>query len=104
MQNLQPWIADGTAIELIVRLALGALACVLAIISWTRTRTLDWFFVIAAIIASYAGTLYRALKAFGLFPSGDLLVAGASLGILISDNLPILLLTFACFFYVRSRK
>ncbi len=104
MENLQPLIADGTAIELIVRLALGALACVLAIVSWTRTRTLDWFFVIAAILASYAGTLYRALKAFGLFPKGDLLVYGASLGIILSDNFPILLLAFACFFYVRNRK
>lgn len=104
MESLQPWIADGTAIELIVRLGLGALACVLAIISWTRTRTLDWFFVIAAVLAFYAATLYRSLKAFGLFPNGDLLVAGASVGILLSDNLPILFLAFACFFYIRARK
>lgn len=104
MNDLLPFLANGTAVELIVRLSIGAVACVFAIISWTRTRTLDWFFVIAAILAAYAGTLYRALRAFGLFPGGDLLVAGAPLALVVSDNLPLVLLIFACFFYIRARR
>lgn len=104
MSGFESVLSEGTAVELIVRLSLGALASTLAIVSWTRTRTLDWFFVIAGILASYAGSLYRALRAFGLFPGGDLLVGGASLALMLSDNLSILFFSLACFFYLRSQK
>jgi hypothetical protein len=95
--------SDGAAFELVVRLALGALASFLAIIVWSKTRDLAWICVIAGILASYAGTLYRALRLFGLFSGPEILVYGASLGSLVSDNLSVVFFILAFIVFLRSR-
>lgn len=97
-------LSDGAVFELLVRLSLGALASFFAIISWTRTRNLYWVCVIAGILSTYAATLYRALRSFGLFAGPQILVLGAPLGTLISDNLSVLFFLSACILYIRSNK
>lgn len=96
--------SDTIVFELIVRLVLGAIAAFFAIISWTRARSLQWVFVIIGILASYAGTLYRALKLFGFFSGPELLINATPLGILISDNLSMLCFTIACILYIRAHR
>lgn len=97
-------LEDSAVFELLIRLALGAVASFFAIISWTRTRSLYWVFVIAGILAMYAGTLYRALLTFGFFSGSRFLVGGLPLASVISDNLSIICFIFACIFYIRSYK
>lgn len=97
-------LSDGVIVELTIRLVLGAVASFFAIVSWSRTRNLYWFFVIAGILASYAGTLYRALRSFGLFSGPEILIFSAPLGILVSDNLSILCFIVASILYIRSNK
>lgn len=98
------FFSDGVVFELLVRLVLGAVASFVVIISWTKTRHLYWFFIIAGILASYAGTLYRALRTFGLFTGPELLVFGSPLGILVSDNLSMICFILAGIFYIRANK
>lgn len=95
--------SDGAAFELLVRLALGAVASFLAIVVWSKTRDLAWICVVAGILASYAGTLYRALRLFGLFSGPEILIYGASVGSLVSDNLSGVFFIVAFIVFIRSR-
>ena len=97
-------LEDSAVFELLIRLSLGAVASFFAIISWTRTRSLYWVFVIVGILAMYAGTLYRALLTFGFFAGSKFLILGLPLASVISDNLSIVCFIFACIFYIRSYK
>lgn len=101
--NLAGVVSDGAAFELIVKLALGAVASFLAILVWSKTREIAWLCVVAGILALYAGTLYRALKLFGLFAGPEILVFGASVGSLVSDNLSIICFIIAFIVFLRSR-
>jgi hypothetical protein len=101
--NLSGILSDGQAVELLVRLALGALASFFSIIVWSKTRDGAWICVVAGILASYAGTLYRALRVFGLFPGSELLVFGASLGNLVSDNLSFVFFIAAFILFLKNR-
>lgn len=104
MSDVSFLLSDSVIFELSVRLVLGAVASFFAIASWAKTRHLYWFFVISGILASYAGTLYRALRSFGLFTGPEILVLSTPLGILVSDNLSILCFILACVFYIRSNR
>lgn len=104
MSDIFPFLSDGKVIELLIRLVLGAIASFFAIASWPRTRSVSWMFIIAGILASYAGILYQALRAFGLFSGPVFLIYGASLGSLISDNVSILCFICACIVYIRLHK
>lgn len=97
-----PFLADGVVFSLLVRLVLGAIASALAILAWTRTRNLSWILVIAGILAAYAGTLYNALRIFGFLSGSEILIYGAPLGSLISDNLSILFFIAAFVFFLRK--
>jgi hypothetical protein len=97
-----PFLADGAIFSLLVRLVLGAIASALAILAWTRTRNLSWILVIAGILAAYAGTLYGALRIFGFLSGTEILIYGAPLGSLISDNLSILFFIAAFVFFLRK--
>lgn len=104
MTSLFPLLSDALVFALLVRLVLGAFASFFAILTWTRTRNISWMLVIAGILASYAGTLYQALRSFGLFAGPEILLLGAPLGTLISDNLSIFCFIFACIVYIRTHK
>lgn len=104
VNGMFPLLSDGMVIELLIRLSLGAIASFFAIIAWTRTRSISWMFVIAGILASYVGTLYRALRSFGLFAGPDILIFGAALGNIISDNISMCCFIVACVFYICSKK
>jgi hypothetical protein len=97
-------LTDGVVFELLIRLALGAVASFLAIICWTRTRTASWMCVIIGILSGYVGTLYQTLRAFGLFATPELTVFGASLGNIISVNLPLVFFIFACFLFITEKR
>lgn len=97
-----PFLADGIVFSLLVRLVLGAIASALAILAWTRTRSLSWILIIAGILAGYAGTLYSALRVFGFLSGSEILIYGAPLGSLISDNLSILFFILAFVFFLRK--
>jgi hypothetical protein len=98
------FLSDGAVFELLIRSILGAVASFIAIISWTKTRHLYWFFVIAGILASYAGTLYRSFRSFGLFFGPEILVFGSPLGILVSDNLSMICFLVAGIAYIRANR
>ena len=104
MTAMVPFLSDGSAFVLLVRIALGAVASFLAIICWTKTRRIAWMFVIAGILASYAGALYRALIAFGLFAGPEILFFGTSLGNLISENLPVVFFIAACIAFLKTER
>lgn len=104
MNELSFPVPEGIIFSLLVALVLGAAASFFAIVSWTRTRHLSWTFAIVGILASYAGTLYRALRSFGLFSGPQLMIYGVPLGTLISDNVPMLFLLLACVFYIRENR
>jgi hypothetical protein len=97
-------LSDGAVAELLVRIVLGAVASFLAIVCWTRTRSLAWMLVIVGILASYVGTLYRALRAFGLFAGPEIAFFGTSLGVLVSENLPLLCFIAALFAFLKTES
>lgn len=74
--------------ELLVSLVFGAVASFLAIMVWTKTANLAWILVVAGVLASYAGLLYRTLRLFGFFSSSSIPVFASSLGSLLSTNIP----------------
>ncbi len=104
MTSLSLVLSDGAVAELLVRIVLGAVASFLAIVSWTRTRSLAWMLVIVGILASYVGTLYRALRAFGLFSGPEIAFFGTSLGILVSENLPLLCFIAALAAFLKTES
>jgi len=104
VNDLAAFLSTGGIFELSVRLVLGAIASFVAIASWSKTRHAYWFFVIAGILCSYAGTLYRSLRAFGLFSGREILIFDAPLGVLLSDNLSILCFIVAGVFYIRANR
>ena len=104
MSGLAPFLTDGAVAELLVRIALGAVASFLAIVCWTRTRSPAWIFVISGVLASYIGTLYRALRAFGLLTGPEVAFFGTSLGILISENLPLVCFIAAFIAFLRIER
>jgi hypothetical protein len=53
-------------IILVSRLAIGAVACFLAILLWARTRDIAWMFIVFGTIASYADIVYGILHVFGI--------------------------------------
>lgn len=89
--------------ELLVSLVFGAIASFLAIMCWTRATSLAWILVVAAILASYVGLLYRALRVFGFFSGPEISVFASSLGSLLSTNIPHLLF-IAAFLVFLSQK
>lgn len=89
--------------ELLVSLVLGAIASFLAIICWTRATSLAWILVVAAILASYAGILYRSLRLFGFFSGSEISVFASSLGSLLSTNIPQLLFIAACAVFLSGK-
>ena len=104
MSGFSHILSDGMVFDLLFRLVLGAIASFLAIISWTKTRSLAWMMVIAGILASYAGTLYQALRLFGLFSGPEILFFGASLGSLVSENLPVVCYIVAFILFLRREN
>ncbi len=104
MSSLIPFLNDGAVAELLVRTALGAVAAFLAIVCWTRTRSLAWMLVIVGVLSSYIGTLYRTLRAFGLFSRPEIALFGTSLGLLVSENLPLVCFIAAFIAFIRSER
>ncbi len=102
--SFAPALTDGLAIEFLVRLVLSSLASFLAIILWTRTRDPARMLMNLGTLASYVGVLYRVLRAFGFFSGSELRVFGASLPILVSDNLPVLCFIVAFFVFLRRDR
>lgn len=104
MSALLPFLTDGAVFELLVRLVIGSIASFLAIVAWTRTRSLAWMFVIAGVLAAYAGTLYRTLRAFGLFSGPEISFFGTSLAFLVSENLPSIFFIAALICFIRAER
>lgn len=104
MMDASFFFDDAAAVSLLVRLALGAVASFFAILSWTRTRSLYWVFVIVGILSAYAGTLYNSLRVLGLFPGNKILVLGIPAATLISENLSIVFFILACIAYIKTYK
>jgi hypothetical protein len=82
----------GNLIYILSRLILGALASLLAIMVWSKTRDPAWMLMVIGTIAGYAEILYSILGILGItggmaFPAGPVPVAALALA-----NLP------ACFF------
>lgn len=95
---------DPAVFALLVKVVLGALASFLAIIAWTRAGSAAWVFIVASVLAHYAGVLYAALRLFGLLAGPELLVAGYPIGSLISENLSIVLVVAALVSFLRSGR
>lgn len=89
---------------LLVQIALGGIASFFAILSWSYTRHSSWLFAVLGILSIYASILYKALRFFGLLPTKDLLLLGAPLSTLLSENIPILLFIIASIIYIRENR
>jgi len=90
--------------ELLVSLVFGAIASFLAIMVWTRTASLAWILVVAGILASYAGLLYRTFRVFGFFSTSSIPVFASSLGSILSANIPQVLFIAALIAFLTTRK
>jgi hypothetical protein len=82
----------GNLIYILSRLIMGALASLLAIVVWSKTRDPAWMLMVIGTIAGYAEILYSILGMLGItggtaFSAGSVPVAALALA-----NLP------TCFF------
>ncbi|MDR2601839.1 MAG: hypothetical protein LBC53_05235 [Spirochaetaceae bacterium] len=57
---------SGELVFVASRLVLGAVAAVLAIMLWSRTRDGAWMLVVLAVIFSYIDSVYYTLELFGV--------------------------------------
>jgi hypothetical protein len=74
---------------IVSRLALGAIATILAVVLWSLTRDTAWMFVVMATILKYGEVLYGTFKLFGIV-RGEYLLFGIPLMPLLLENLPTL--------------
>jgi len=86
------------------KLVLGATATFLAIMVWSRTREAAWVLVVSAVIASYAGIVYSALKLFGIVSEDPLIVADIPIVELVIQSLPMLLFLAAFVVFLLTRR
>jgi hypothetical protein len=82
----------GHLIYILSRLILGALASLLAIVVWSRTRDAAWMLMVAGILAGYAETLYSVLGVLGITAGTVFSVESVPIAALALVNLPV------CFF------
>ena len=86
-----------------IQLIVSALATLLAILLWTRTRDTAWLLVIIATILRYGHILFEALEFFGIvrletsIPVLNL-IARTSL-----ENFPAIFLSIALFIMIRRK-
>jgi len=79
----------GETVILLSRLVTGALATLLAIILWSRTRDTAWMFVIIGTVMAYGETVFTALESFGLVGGDLVVISGVSMVRLALTNLPL---------------
>jgi hypothetical protein len=80
-------ISDPDLVELVVRLAVGAIATFGAILLWARTRDAAWMLVIIGTIIRYGEIMYTTFTLFGILSDGKLLF-GLPLVRILLTNLP----------------
>lgn len=85
------------------KLVLGAIACFLAIVLWSKTRDIAWMLVVISTIASYAQTVYSILDRFGMIPERFFMLGTVPIASLLLESLPLLLLMTA-FSVMIARK
>ncbi|AHC13607.1 hypothetical protein [Salinispira pacifica] len=58
-------MTDAT-ILMMVRLGVGAITTLFAILLWARTRDSAWMLIIIGVVVYYGGTVFQALELFGM--------------------------------------
>lgn len=84
-------------IILLIKLILGGLSVFLAIIIWSKTVNIEWFFLLLAIVAFYIDIILNTLYFFGLFSYPELSIGGINIVVLSLEIFP-LLFVFTGFF------
>lgn len=90
-------------IYIMIRSIVGAVATLLAILLWTKTRDTAWVMVIITVILSYIAVLFSILNIFGFTA---LLTSSPLLNIIFTilfENLPTVFLSLALIIMIRRR-
>ncbi|MDR3020677.1 MAG: hypothetical protein LBU66_07225 [Treponema sp.] len=82
---------SGQTAFILSQLGIGAVATLLAILLWSRTRNMAWMLIIIGVIVSYIEIVYNILELFGL-SGGDFLMIGSVP--VVSFVLPLLRMVF----------
>ncbi|MCL2206038.1 MAG: hypothetical protein FWB82_05905, partial [Treponema sp.] len=78
---------SGQIVYISLRLALGGVACFLAIMLWSRTRDVAWMLMVIGVIASYVETVYATLGVLGISSTGVLDVGTVPLMSIVLPNM-----------------
>ena len=57
---------DAIGLQMIISIAMGAVATFCAIMLWPRTRDLAWMLIIIGTIVHYGAIIFQTLEVFGI--------------------------------------
>ena len=77
------------------RLAVSALASLLAIVLWSRTRDPAWMLIVVGTIAAYADIVFSLLGVFGVIDPASFAWGGVPVASIVFANLPALFYSVA---------
>lgn len=81
---------SGLLLSISLRLLVGAVACFLAILLWSRTRDIAWMLLVGGTVASYADTVYTILERFGVSGPSWFTIGSMSLAAIVLPLVPTL--------------
>lgn len=57
-----------------IKLILGGISAFLAILLWSKNRSICWICLTSSILIAYAGFIYDMMKTLGMFPTEKILI------------------------------
>ena len=79
----------------IIKLVLGGIGALLAILFWSKTRDSAWMALVGGIVISYAGVIYDILLRIKVISTDSILLFGLPLTSLLFTVIPDILIIIA---------
>jgi hypothetical protein len=86
------------------RLAVSALASLMAIILWSRTRDPAWMLIVVGTIAAYADIVFSLLAVFGVIDPASFSWGGIPVASIVFANLPALFYAIAFLIMIVRKR
>jgi hypothetical protein len=97
-------MSAGDTVLLVSRLATAAIAAILAILQWSRTRDIAWMLIVIGAISSYADILFDLFSRLGLVDESRYSLLGLPVGRVLLSNLPFLFLCAALLVMIARKR
>lgn len=104
MKNFTDFFSNGEYVLMTIKIVIGAVTAFFAIIAWQRTRRLSTMFFIVGVLTLYIKIIYNALLQMGVVNIYEFAIQGVSIGIIISELVPLIAFMLSLLLYLRESK